>query len=241
MLDFLISGNFSFDRKKMNDLFYENGILLPKGWRKLRGKKILPKMGGQYLKYSKQLIMTSYLWIPLIVNFISGIYDLAVAAITPGDQGALEKGIERFMLSPITYINRQIEESGTLGLIKDIISKLLFPFNPLIDDLMAEVSAILTEAKDLTIEKSKTYKEQLKNWTKKVWRKIRDFYDNMKLKTEEKIQEIENRKSTTTPSDSLKTKTDTVTVPTLRRDTVPPELEDTIPAEIDTTGGYIEA
>ena len=61
----------------------------------------------------------------------------------------------------------------------------------------------------------------------------------MKLKTEEKIQEIENRKSTTTPSDSLKTKTDTV--PTLRRDTVPPELEDTIPAEIDTTGGYIEA
>jgi Ribonuclease G/E len=77
------------------------------------------------------------------------------------------------------------------------------------------------------------------NWTKKVWRKIRDFYDNMKLETEEKIQEIENRRSTTTPSDSSKTKTKTKTVPTLRRDTISPELEDTMP--IDTSGGYIDA
>jgi hypothetical protein len=194
-----------FARREQIEKIYKMGLFVPKGSYKIKGKKIIPKIGGIYSQWVKSALMSVYIFIPAIITLfilakdsISVLINWATGGGTePGDQSYLEYlGKRTFDL-----FTSHIREKGVWGNIKTFIEKSLFPFNPLIDDVLKGLWDVMSETKDIVFTSADTLMDRIKAIVMPLWGKIISTYESTKNNVQDRIDQIDNppQDSTTTP------------------------------------------
>jgi len=84
------------------------------------------------------------------------------------------------------------------GNIKTFLGKLVFPFNPLGDDVLRGLWDIISETKDVVFTSTDTLIARIKSLVMPIWQQILSTYESTKNKIQDRIDQTP-QDSTTTP------------------------------------------
>ena len=194
-IDVLLTGNPMFARREQIEKIYKMGLFVPKGSYKIKGKKIIPKIGGVYSQWVKGAFMSVYVFIPAIITLFILAKDSILFFINFFSGGGTETGNQsywKFLVKrALDIFTSHIREKGVFGNIKTFIEKSLFPFNPLIDDVIKGLWDVASETKDIVFTSTDTIIDRIKKFVYPIWEKIISAYESTKNKVQDRIN-IEN-------------------------------------------------
>jgi hypothetical protein len=194
-IDVLLTGNPMFARREQIEKIYKMGLFVPKGSYKIKGKKIIPKIGGIYSQWVKSALMSVYIFIPALITLFILAKDSISLLISWAIGGGTELGNQSYWKflgkRALDIFTSHIREKGVFGNIKTFIEKSLFPFNPLIDDVIKVLWDVASETKDIVFTSTDTIIDRIKKLVYPIWEKIISTYESTKNKVQDRIN-IEN-------------------------------------------------